>query len=100
MNPIELFKKESPEVFESYGGFIQSLITMKALDQKTKQLLYIGMKAVSGDDTAIKFHVVMAKQAGASREEVKETILMTLAICGLQAINTCLPMVLDVYDSN
>jgi alkylhydroperoxidase/carboxymuconolactone decarboxylase family protein YurZ len=100
MNPIELFKKESPEVFEAFGGLIQSLISMKALDQKTKQLIYIGMKAVSNDTTAVKFHVLMAKQAGASREEVKETIMMTLSVCGLQAINNCLQMVMEIYDNN
>jgi alkylhydroperoxidase/carboxymuconolactone decarboxylase family protein YurZ len=97
-NPFELFKTEAPEVFEGFNGLIRSLMDMKALDPKTKQLIYIGMKAAQGDETAVFFHVPMAKQAGASRGEIIETILLTLTICGLKGINTCLAKALEIYD--
>jgi len=98
-NPFEVFKKEAPEIFAGFNGLIKSLIESKGLDQKTKQLIYIGMKACQGDETAIYFHVPMAKQAGASRDEIKETILLTLTICGLKGINTCLVKALEIYDN-
>jgi alkylhydroperoxidase/carboxymuconolactone decarboxylase family protein YurZ len=98
-NPFEVFKNEAPEVFGAFNGLVQSLINTKGLDQKTKQLIYIGMKACTGDNTAVKFHVPMAKQAGATREEIIDTILLTLTICGLKGVTGCLPIALDMYDA-
>jgi len=97
-NPYEVFQKEAPEVFEGFDGLVESLMNTKALDPKTKQLIYLGIKASQGDHTAIMFHVPMAKKLGASRDEIKETILLTLTVCGLKGINTCLLPALDSYD--
>ncbi len=98
-NPFEVFQQEAPEVFDGFNALIKSLIGTKGLDAKTKQLIYIGMKAAQGDETAVFFHVPMAKQAGATRDEVKEAILLTLTVCGLKGINTCLVKALDIYDA-
>ncbi|MBL7139254.1 MAG: carboxymuconolactone decarboxylase family protein [Bacteroidales bacterium] len=43
----------------------------EGLDAKTKQLVYIAMKVVTDDKNAVKYHVPMAKSAGATREEIK-----------------------------
>lgn len=98
-NPFEVFKKEAPEVAEAFDGLIQSLINTKGLDNKTKQLIYIGIKAALGDPMAIQFHVPMAKKLGATREEIKDTILLTLTTSGLKGITSCLPLALEVYDN-
>ena len=97
-NPYQVFKNESPEVFEGFNCLVESLMNTKALDPKTKQLIYLGIKAAQGDQTAVIFHVPMAKKLGASRDEIKETILLTLTVCGLKGINTCLAEALDIYD--
>jgi len=98
-NPFEVFKNEAPEVFEGFNTLIQSLINAKGLDPKTKQLIYIGMKAAQGDESAVFFHVPLAKNAGATRNEIKEAILLTLPVCGVKGINTCLVKALDAYDN-
>ncbi len=98
-NPYQAFQQEAPEVFEGFNGLVQSLINTKALDAKTKQLIYLAMKASQGDDTAVMFHVPMAKQAGATRDEIKEAILLTLPVCGLKGVNTCLVKALEIYDN-
>lgn len=99
-NPIETFKKEAPEVSEAFNNLINSLIKTKGLDAKTKQLVYIGIKASLGDAEAIKFHVPMAKQLGATREEVKDAVLISLTVSGLKGITSCLQTALDAYDAN
>lgn len=98
-NPLLIFEKEAPEVASAYNQLIMSLIKMQGLDAKTKQLLYIGMKIVTGDFIAVKFHVPMAKKAGASRDEIKETVLLTLTVAGLKGISHSLNEVLEIYDS-
>jgi len=97
-NPIEIFKKEAPEVSEAFDGLIQSLIQTKGLDAKTKQLIYIGIKASLGDVESIKFHVPMAKKLGATREEIKDAILISLTVSGLKGVTSCLPIALEVFD--
>ena len=97
-NPIEAFYKEAPEVSKAFDGLIEALKNTKGLDAKTKQLVYIGIKAALGDTTAVYYHVPMAKKAGATREEIKDTILITLTVCGLKGVTGSLPIALDVYD--
>jgi alkylhydroperoxidase/carboxymuconolactone decarboxylase family protein YurZ len=98
MNPLDIFQKEAPEVAKAFDGLITALKETKGLDAKTKQLVYIGIKSAMGDTTAIYYHVPMAKKLGATREEVKDTILITLSVCGLKGVASCLPTALEVYD--
>ncbi|NJO88564.1 MAG: carboxymuconolactone decarboxylase family protein [Chloroflexia bacterium] len=98
MNPLEIFQKEAPEVAEAFNGLIEALKNSSGLDAKTKQLVYIGIKSSMGDTTAIYFHVPMAKKLGATREEIRDTILITLSVCGLKGVASCLPTALEIYD--
>lgn len=98
-NPIDVFLQEAPEVAKGFDSLIQSLVQSKALDGKTKQLIYIGIKAALGDVEAIKYHVPVAKKLGATRDEIKDAILITLTVCGLKGVVSCLPTALKMYDS-
>ncbi len=100
MNPLEVFQKEAPDVAKAFDGLIDALIKTPGLDAKTKQLVYIGIKSAMGDTTAVYFHVPMAKKLGATREEIRDTILITLSVCGLKGVATCLPPALDIYDKS
>ena len=99
MNTMDLFQKEAPEVAKAFNGLIESIVESKGIDAKTKQLIYIALKAAQGDDTAIKFHVPMAKQLGATKEEVKDAILMTLTVSGIKGVATCLPDAMSIFDT-
>lgn len=98
MNPLEIFKNESPVVAKAYDGLIEALKNTDGLDAKTKQLIYLGIKAALGDIQAIYYHVPMAKKLGATREEIRDTILMTLSVCGLKGVASCLPVAMEMYD--
>lgn len=90
-NPMDLFQKEAPDVATAFNDLIMSLVSRKGLDGKTKQLIYIAMKAAMGDDMAVKAHIPMAKAAGATRDEVVDAILMTLTVSGIRGVVHCLP---------
>ena len=98
MNPLDVFQKEAPEVAKAFNGLIDALKSTTGLDAKTKQLIYIGIKSAIGDSLAVHYHVPMAKKLGATREEIKDTILITLTVCGLKGVASCLPTALEVYD--
>lgn len=97
-NPMELFKREAPEVAKAFDGLILSLVASKGLDQKTKQLIYIAMKAAMGDDMAVKAHIPMARQAGATKAEVVDAILMTLTVSGIRGVVHCLPEAVKAFE--
>lgn len=97
-NPLEFFQQEAPEVSKAFDQLIEALKGTTGLDGKTKQLVYIGIKATHSDTTAIYYHVTMAKQLGATREEVRDAILISLTVCGLAGVASCLPVALRVFD--
>jgi len=97
-NPMELFQKEAPEIAAAFNGLIMSLVASKGLDGKTKQLIYIAMKAATGDDMAVRAHIPMAKAAGATREEVIDAILMTLTVSGIRGVVQCLPEAVKQFE--
>lgn len=90
-NAMDVFQKEAPQVAEAFNGLIQAIVSSKGLDEKTKQLIYISIKAAQGDETAVKFHVPMAKKLGATKAEVIDAILITLTVSGIKGVATCLP---------
>lgn len=98
-NPLEIFNNEAPEVAKAFDQLIDSLKNTTGLDGKTKQLVYIGIKATHSDVTAIYYHVAMAKQMGATRDEIKDAILISLTVCGLSGVASCLAVALEVFDS-
>lgn len=99
-NLLQTFVEESPDVQKAYAAFIQSLIDMDGMDNKTKQLIYIGMKMVADDERAVGMHVPMAKKLGATRDEVKACVLLGLSVIGMKAASKFLPIVLEIYDNN
>jgi alkylhydroperoxidase/carboxymuconolactone decarboxylase family protein YurZ len=99
-NPLQIFEKEAPEVSRAFDGLINALQGTKGLDAKTKQLVYIGIKSALGDSNAVFYHAAMAKSLGANRDEIKDTILITLTVCGLNGVATCLPVALAAFDGH
>lgn len=97
-NPLQKFVEEAPVIQKAYAGFIQALIDTEGLDNKTKQLIYIGMKMVADDERAVTMHVPIAKKAGATKEEVKTTVLLGLSVIGLKAASKYLPIALSHFD--
>jgi len=96
---MEFFKNEAPEIALAFNNLIGALSATKGLDSKTKQLIYIGMKAMQGDTGAVIAHTSMAKHSGATREELKDTILLTLTVSGVKGVVTCLSAAMNTYDN-
>lgn len=99
-NPMELFKNEAPEAAAAFDGLIEAICSRKdGMDDKTRQLAYLAMKASQGDMAAVYAHVPMAKAEGASRGEVRDAVLMTLTSSGIRGVVSCLGPALEAYDA-
>lgn len=90
--------REAPEHAQAWGAMVGGLAGASALDTKTAALAYLAVLAVQGLESGIPFHVQMAKQAGASREEVISAILVGLPAAGL-GVTRVLPAALAACDA-
>lgn len=97
-NPFVVFQNEAPQVAAAFNGLISAISSQEGLDAKTRQLVYIGIKASQGDAGAVVAHVPMAKSHGATRDEIRDTILLTLTTSGVQGITHCLVPALEAYE--
>jgi len=97
-NPFTVLQTEAPQVAQAFHGLIEAISSGDHLDAKTRQLIYIGIKASQGESGAVTAHVPMAKKEGATREEIRDTILLTLTVCGVQGLTHCLVPALEAYE--
>ncbi len=91
------FLTEAPAHAAAWSQMVKGLGDAEALDPKTAELAYLAVLAALGRESGVPFHVTMARQAGASREEVISAILVGLPAAG-HAVIQCLPAALAAYD--
>jgi alkylhydroperoxidase/carboxymuconolactone decarboxylase family protein YurZ len=98
-NPFMVFREEAPDVASAFDCLIGSISSLDGLDAKTRQLIYIGIKTSQGEAGAVAAHVPMAKKEGATRSEIRDTILLTLTVSGVQGMSHCLVPALEAYEN-
>ena len=95
---FQAFMSEAPEHSRAWGAMVSGLSQASALDPKTSALAYLAVLAAQRLGGGIAFHVQIAKQAGASREEVISSILIGLPAAGL-GVTQVLPVAVAAYDA-
>lgn len=71
-----------PETMQGFGMLHKASLKSGALDSKTKELIALGIAITVRCDGCISFHVHDAMQAGASKEEVAETVSVAILMGG------------------
>ncbi len=97
---MQLFAQEAPDVALAFSHLIEQIKSSDGLDEKTKQLIYIALKAAEGDSVAAGFHVMMARNLGAEKAEVIDALLVTLTVRGISGVVSCLPAVVNAYSNH
>lgn len=96
-NAFRAFGTEAPQHAQAWGEMVQGLAQASALDRKTSALAYLAVLAALRLESGIPLHVLAAKQAGASREEVISAILSGLPAAG-HSVTQVLPAAISAYD--
>lgn len=99
-NFFQILAEETPEVNGAFFGLIKTLEEKGGLDPKTFQLAYIAIQVTRGQVDSVVGHTIFAKQAGATREEVRGVILLSLMAVGINGVANCLVPALEAYDKN
>jgi alkylhydroperoxidase/carboxymuconolactone decarboxylase family protein YurZ len=95
---FQAFLKEAPRHSSAWMAAVQALDGANALDRKTSALAYLAVLAALRLESGVPFHVRIAKQAGASREEVISALLIGLPAAG-HVVTQSLPPAIQAYDS-
>ena len=98
IDPYQVFETEVPELAAAFDGLVQAQIARPGLDPKTKQLVNIAIQTANRNARGVMWHAMMARQQGATREEVVGAVAMNLHLSGLATVLDALPSAIQGYD--
>ncbi|MFN3743860.1 MAG: carboxymuconolactone decarboxylase family protein [Hyphomicrobiaceae bacterium] len=96
---FQLFLAEAPQQAQAWMTAVRELDATCTLDRKTRHLAYLAVLAALRLTDGVPFHVGLAKEAGATREEIKSAILVGLPAAG-NAVVHALPPALEAFDAS
>ena len=82
---FQRFFKEFPEIWKAHRELTLACSGAGPLDRRTRELIKVGISSARGLETACKRHAIMAKEAGATTEEIIHAVLMNVTTCGFPA---------------
>lgn len=95
---FQVFLQEAPAHAGAWMEAVRNLEKASSLDRKTEELAYLAVMAAVGLESGIPFHVKLAKESGASRDEIISAVLIGLPAVG-NGVVKALPVALQAYDA-
>jgi AhpD family alkylhydroperoxidase len=92
----EDFRDEFPAIARAYDDLGNLTAEAGPLDEKTVQLVKLGMALASGQEGAVHSHARRALQAGANRDEIRHAGLLGLTTLGFPCMMRGLAWIDDV----
>ena len=83
VSPIEVFAETFPEVTEAYRAIKNAYGDSGPIDAKTKELIQIAVMVVINSEEGTREHTRLALEAGATRDEIQQAVLMVLGPAGI-----------------
>ena len=88
---LKQLSQEKPQVVGAIQGLRQAVLAECTLDAKTANLVAIGIATAIRNQEALTGHIQLAKEAGASQDEVVGAILLALPSSGVPSTLSALP---------
>jgi len=81
-----VFKREFPEIHQGHEA-LGKLIHERGgpLPEKTRWLIKLAISGASGHSLALETHISRAREAGATDDEIKHTLLLLIQTIGFPA---------------
>lgn len=90
--------KEAPKVAQSFFDLAKSVTQYSPLDQKTNELILLGIFTTHRGLRGMGTHVERAIEVGATKEEIIAAILLALPIIGITDVTLALDKALEVIE--
>jgi len=85
-----------PRIFKSYSALGESISEKKALDDKTAELVKLGIAIGAGYEGAVHSHTRRALAQGASEDEIIQCALMAITAIGWPGAMAALSWIDDI----
>ena len=79
---LKILRQELPETMQAFSALAQAATKEGALDKKTKELIALALGVAARCDGCICFHGETLVKLGATRQEVLETLAMSVYMGG------------------
>jgi len=96
-NSFMMFMQQTNTTGKLYMDMVMALSKESALDRKSHELAYISVLAATKMISGIDFHVKLAKELNASKEEIISAVLVGLPAVGITVIDA-LEIAINAYD--
>ena len=97
-NGFELFMTETNGVGQAFMDAIFQMSEKSALDKKTHELAYIAVLVSTKMYGGLPFHIHRATELGASKDEIKSAMLVSMPIVGIQVADA-LPYLTEMMEN-
>ena len=85
----------APEVSDAFFHLAAKVTDYAAFDEKTKELVLLGVFTGNGGVRGIRTHTERAYQAGAVKKDIVGAILLALPVVGISNVTLSLEMALQ-----
>ena len=90
--------KKYPQETGSFMSFLRKVISEKALDTKTKELIAMSLGIATGCEWCIVFHTKNAMKAGATEDELIEAGFVAVTMAGGPALMHLIPLMKSIEE--
>ena len=80
--PFQQLREEYPDVWQAYENLGRAAAQSGPLEQKTRELIKLGMSAAGGQESAVHSHTHRSLEIGATRAEIEHAILLGITTIG------------------
>lgn len=84
------FSDDHPGVLNAYEALGEAAAKEGPLDEKTREMIKLGMAAASGSISAVQSHTHRALEAGARPQEIEHAIILGVTTLGFPAMMAAL----------
>lgn len=92
------FQKEFPEVAKAYEELGSAVHKSGPLNEKTRSLVKLAISTGAGMEGAVHSHTRKAVEAGCSKTEIKQTVMLALPTIGFPATMAVMSWVEDIIE--
>lgn len=92
------FQKDFPEVANAYEELGKSVHTAGPLNEKTRALIKLAISTGAGTEGAVHSHTRKAVEAGCTKAEIKQTVMLALLTIGFPATMAAMSWVEDIIE--
>lgn len=82
MSGLALLREAAPEAVKAFGALSVAATAAKSIDTKTKELMALAIGIATHCEGCVAFHTRSARKAGATRQEVVETVALAVYMSG------------------